>query len=58
MFCNYDNFFVVITKRSILLEFYKIDDRSAEEVRKALEVCDLEEAVAKFITNNSTGENR
>ena len=34
------------------------EDRSAEEVRKALEACDLEEAVAKFINNNSTGENR
>jgi hypothetical protein len=34
------------------------DDRAAEEVRKALETCDLEEAIAKFIANNCTGENR
>ena len=34
------------------------DDRSAEEVRKTLENCDLDEAVAKFVANNSTGEKR
>jgi len=34
------------------------DDRCAEEVRKSLEACDLEEAVYKFIASNKTGEKR
>ena len=34
------------------------DDRCAEEVRKSLEACDLEEAVYKFIGSNKTGEKR
>lgn len=34
------------------------DDLAEEEVRKALEACDLDDAINKFVSNNATGSKR
>ena len=34
------------------------DDSAAEQIRAGLEACNLEEAVARFISGNATGSKR
>ena len=34
------------------------DDSAAEQIRASLEACNLEEAIARFISGNATGSKR